>query len=365
MPKIGSILGRLYNASSFVPQIDGRSCQSDDNHRHFALQPILSADRRAVGAEVLFRSGWEDQFDGDPDSATRIMIDNWLLYGFEDLNGGFLTFLNCTREALVSGFLTLLPKWAVFEILETVEPDDEVVRAIRRLKKLGYMISLDDFESPERMSGFLDLADFIKIDFRITGPMERARLLRSLKDFRVIMIAEKVETEEEFKLAKWEGFQLFQGHHFRESATFSMPRDDRSGSNRRRILDVLSQTGFAIAKLTELIDEEPGIGYRVLRMANWSACEASPVNTVREALRLVGKSEFRKMVLLAMVADVKDLNDVDPELMRSLEFASLVGGGNSSSARNHNPRAAASRNSRGKILKMPVSRREGANILPD
>ena len=179
-----------------------RTGPSAGNHRHYALEPILNASRKVIGREALYRSGWEDRFDGDPDSATRIMIDNWLLYGFKDTSTRTLTFLNCTRDALLSGWLSLLPKWAVLEVLETVQPDREVVKACRRLKKLGYLISLDDFESTDKMEELVELADFIKIDFRNTTIDERSRLLRKLRGCKARLIAEKVETEAEFLMAK-------------------------------------------------------------------------------------------------------------------------------------------------------------------
>ena len=303
-----------------------RAGASAGNHRHYALEPILNASRKVVGREALYRSGWEDRFDGDPDSATRIMIDNWLLYGFKDASTRTLTFLNCTRDALLSGWLTLLPKWAVLEVLETVEPDREVVKACRQLKKLGYLISLDDFESTEKMEELVELADFIKIDFRNTTIDERSRLLRKLRESKAKLIAEKVETEAEFLMAKWEGFQLFQGYYFREKASFAMTRDAFHEENCLRLLETLGQPGFAIGKLADLVCLDPGIGCRLLRMANWTSEESKPVNSLRDALKLVGKSEFRKVVLLAMLADAGSWDGVGPEFLHYCRTARLMPG---------------------------------------
>lgn len=343
---------------------------SSDPQRYFALQPIFSHLKRKVGCEALFRKGWDHHFDGDSDSATRIMIDNWLLYGFEELSGANLTFLNCTREALLSGLLTLLPRWAVFEILETVEPDPEVIRACQALKKLGYLISLDDFESVDGMEDFVELADFIKIDFRLTGANERAPLLQKLKRTKAILIAEKIETEEEFQLAKWEGFHLFQGFYFRERASFGMTRDLLCAENCLGMLEILSETGFAIGALTELICREPGIGCRLLRRANWEAPEGAPVNTFRDALKLVGKNEFRKLVMLALVADLKSWEDLPPVLAQYGDFGNL--GMRSGfeptweeTARVLHPlRTEAKPPAAGKVLKMPSLKRRETGRRP-
>ena len=295
------------------PYINMEAPPAAESHRYFAFQPILTLRKRVIGYEALFRAGWEDVFSGHSNTATLIMIDNWLLYGFEDLTGNSPTFLNCTREALVSGLLTMLPRWAVFEILETVEPDEEVLKACRNLKALGYRISLDDFESPDKMDGFLELADFIKIDFRLSNFQERARLVKLLKGTGATLIAEKIETEDEFRMAAWEGFELFQGYYFRERASFAMSKDVLNAENCMRILETLKEPGFAIGKLAEYTDLEPGLSCRLLRRVNWITAPHSPVNSIRDALRLIGKAEFRQLVRLALLAGVQDWNNLPPE----------------------------------------------------
>jgi EAL and modified HD-GYP domain-containing signal transduction protein len=270
-------------------------------HRHFVLQPIYKFNREVFACEALFRNGWEDHFEGDGDLATRIMIDNWLLYGLEDLAEAPTVFINCTRDSLLSGLLPLLPSFAVLEILEDVEPDDEVVKACRCLKSLGYRICLDDFNGTNGTERLVDLADFIKIDFRISDAEERATLLRNLSGRDVQLIAEKIETEEEFCDAVREGFGLFQGFYFRQRTSFMKTGDPLDQRNCLQMLDLLQGTGFPIEALVDCIDREPGIECRLLRRANWIAEPDCPVNSVSEALHVIGKSEFECLVTLAMI----------------------------------------------------------------
>jgi len=102
-----------------------------------------------------------------------------------------------------------------------------------------------------------------------------------------------------------------------------MTRDLLSAENCLGILEILSETGFAIGDLTELICREPGIGCRLLRRANWEAPESAPVNTYRDALKLVGKNQFRKLVMLALLADLRSWNELPPVLAQYADLANL------------------------------------------
>jgi len=141
---------------------------SDQNipERFFARQPILDRQKQVFGYEFLFRSGSQNSScitsSAESDSATRLMVDNSLLYDFEALAGTGKTFLNCTREALTTGLVTLLPaRSTVLEILEDIEPDSEVVEACLRLRDLGYQLALDDFVLRPGLERLLPYADYI------------------------------------------------------------------------------------------------------------------------------------------------------------------------------------------------------------
>lgn len=189
--------------------------------RFLALQPIFDRGREIFGYEALARSGWDNQFTGDSDTATRLMIGDRILHRFEELTRGHRIFVNCTREALVRGLLTRLPPSTVLELLETVESDNEVLVACRRMKALGYQIALDDFQQSEKTNGLLALADYVKVDFRLSCKEERGEIIRCLERNTMTLVAEKIETSEELESAFEEGFQLFQGYYLGRPKIFS------------------------------------------------------------------------------------------------------------------------------------------------
>jgi c-di-GMP-related signal transduction protein len=194
------------------------------SHQFVALQPIFDRRRKVFGYEALSRSKWENRFTGDPDTATQTMINDWLLHGLGELTGGSRTFINCTIEALTGGSWTLLPTRTVLELLESVEPNPEVVSVCRKIKALGYQIALDDFQLSQKMDVFLALADYVKVDFRLTDSDHRRAIVRRLKGLATIPVAEKLETPEEFDTAVAEGFRLFQGYSLGAPVLFSRRR---------------------------------------------------------------------------------------------------------------------------------------------
>ena len=91
-------------------------------NRFLGRQPILDAERRLFGYELLYREGKTDHFSGDPEVATREVVDHWLMLIPDPHQGA--AFVNCTRTAIVDGLVTLLPpESTVVEILEDIDPD--------------------------------------------------------------------------------------------------------------------------------------------------------------------------------------------------------------------------------------------------
>ena len=169
--------------------------------------------QKVFGYELLFRDGLENCFRADPEVASRSTLDSTLLFGMNTLCDGHRAFVNCTRDVLFKDLVTLLPPdQTVAEILDTVEPGDRVIAVCKQLKDAGYLIALDDFAPNDPRMSLCDFADIIKIDFRATKVEERAGLMRRFGTGKRQMLAEKLETPQEFRQARDMGFTLFQGY---------------------------------------------------------------------------------------------------------------------------------------------------------
>ncbi|HTZ99016.1 MAG TPA: HDOD domain-containing protein [Candidatus Aquilonibacter sp.] len=268
--------------------------------RFVARQPILQSDEKVFGYELLFRDGVANSFSGiDPENASRSVLDDSMLMGFDLLCDGRRAFLNCTRDVLVHDYVTLLPaRQTVVEILETVKVDELLIGTCRRLKASGYLIALDDFVENDARAPLSGLADIIKVDFRLTAA-DRLATMVSRYGSHSRMLAEKVETQEEFRAAKRMGFTYFQGYFFCKPEMLPAKQLSPNRLNHLRMLQAASRPELDLREIETLVKGEPSLCYRLLRYLNSSLFGlANEIQSVRHALAMLGEQETRRWLHL-------------------------------------------------------------------
>ncbi|MGB8260104.1 MAG: HDOD domain-containing protein [Terracidiphilus sp.] len=276
--------------------------------RFVARQPILDARTAVHGYELLFRRGREQAFAGDGILATRIMIDNAVIYGLDRLTGYLPAFVNCTTESLTEELVHALPpSISVLELLEDIEPGPAVVDACRKLKAMGFRLALDDFSWRPGIEPLVELADYIKVDFKLLDADARGDLLRRLSGRAVplCLIAEKVETQEDFRRACDEGFRLFQGFFFCRPELMEKRKVPANRLSQFEILDCLQRDEHDLGRLGELVRRDTSLTFRLLRMVNSPVCAVrQEISSIEMALLVVGEEAFRRVVALAIATDL-------------------------------------------------------------
>jgi c-di-GMP-related signal transduction protein len=219
------------------------------------------------------------------------MLDRSLLVGLDVLCDGRRAFVDCTRDTLIKGLVTLLPpESTVVEVLEHVPADPDVVAACRNLKEAGYMIALDDCVANDSREALAEIADIIKVEMQLTTEEERMALMKQFGVGRCRMLAEKIETHAEFVRARDQGFAYFQGYFFRRPemmATHELPANQM---NYLRMLQEVSRPDLNLDGLENLIKGEASVCYRLLRYLNSAVFGfQSEIHSVRHALSMLGE----------------------------------------------------------------------------
>ncbi|HVN21675.1 MAG TPA: HDOD domain-containing protein [Dongiaceae bacterium] len=268
--------------------------------RYVARQPIFDREEKVFGYELLFRNGLENCFTGDADVASRATLDRSLVMGLDILCDGRRAFVNCTRDTLIKGLVTLLPSTStVVEILETVPADPDVIAACRSLKEQGYILALDDYVASDRRAPLAEMADIIKVEMQLTTEEQREELVKQFGPWRCRLLAEKVETHEQFVRARDQGFVYFQGYFFRRPEMMSTHDMPANRLNYLRMLQEVSRPELDVPALEKLIKAEASVCYRLLRYLNSAVFGfKKEIHSVRHALSLLGERDVRRWVRL-------------------------------------------------------------------
>ncbi|SMC35848.1 EAL and HDOD domain-containing protein [Papillibacter cinnamivorans] len=284
-----------------------------------ARQPIFDVKLNVIGYELLYRSSEKSAaYDGsDPDMASMETIMHGLDDGIKTLTDNRLAFINFTETLLLNEAAIILPRsHLVVEILEGILPVKDVVKACRKLKKQGYMLSLDDFVFSEEYRPFLELVDIVKIDFLNRKEEEIKKDVKLLSEYgNIRLLAEKVETQEIFSVSKEMGFTLFQGYFFSKPVIMERKSIQPVQINQLQMMRCAMDPLVDYKKLAAIIKNDTVLSYRILRLVN-SAYYGMKYNikSIHHALAILGLNSIKKYVTLFAVNTMKE--EKPEELMR-------------------------------------------------
>lgn len=288
-------------------------------------QPILNRKKELYGYELLFRAAGHHQsaqFESQAQASASVIATALSDFGFQEILGDKYGFLNITSNVLHSEMLELLPiEQSVLEILETIELDATVRERCSELKAQGFMIALDDHVYNPEHSPFYRMVDIIKVDIMATDPEELPRIAADLRKFPVQLLAERVETVEEFEKCVEYGFELFQGYFFERPVVLDQRRIDPSGIAMMKLLQQLNEN-WDINDIEETFRENPSLTFNLLKLVNSVMIGMrEKIKNLRHAIMILGINHLRRWVQLALYAG-KDDQGVNSPL---LEMAAVRG----------------------------------------
>jgi EAL and modified HD-GYP domain-containing signal transduction protein len=202
----------------------------------------------------------------------------------------------------MSDFIHFLPNdKVILEVLESVEATPDVVARVTELKRAGYRFALDDVVgASDSLSKLQPLMDVIKIDIKGMGRDSLAALTRSLKNPRQKLLAEKVETQEEFRHCMDLGFEYFQGYYFARPVILSGKKIAPSQMAVMHLLDLLASDADQ-RDIERSIKLDPLITLNLLRLVNTPAVGARfRINSVGHALIVLGRQQLQRWLQILL-----------------------------------------------------------------
>jgi EAL and modified HD-GYP domain-containing signal transduction protein len=298
---------------------------------YIARQAILDRDKVLYSYELLFRDGEKNCFpDISPDEATsKILTNSHLDLGLEDITAGKPAFINFHQDTLLNRFPTSLdPKKVVIEVVETVKPTEELVQACKNIKEMGYTIALDDHDFDPQWDVLLPYTDIIKVDIIECDEQTLIDNIGKYKDSKIKLVAEKIETIEDFEKYREMGFDYFQGYFFARPEVIKQKKLPTSKLSLIELISASAAVEFDLQKVSNIIERDVSLSYKLLRFINNPLVNKSnEISNLRHALNYMGQVEVKKFIALLALAnlgDDKPIELIHLSLVRA-KFCELVG----------------------------------------
>jgi EAL and modified HD-GYP domain-containing signal transduction protein len=274
-------------------------------------QPIYDRRLQVIGYELLFRPHAAAATAGElqPEQATaQILLNTFLEIGIEAVVGPCKAFVNFSRSLLLSDYPRVLPpRQVVLEVLESVTVDDDLRTAIQALRQAGYQIALDDFTDQLHLRPLVRLAHIIKVDLRGCSGTHLINRLAGLRKGNLKLLAEKVETQSEFRYCIELGFDYFQGYFLRRPEVVHGRRVPTLPASAVRLMQRLCDPDVELFELEDPIQNDVSLSYKLLRLANSALLPAqNTVASIRQALQLVGLKTITVWTGLLLLAGLSD-----------------------------------------------------------
>ncbi|MGH8260130.1 MAG: EAL and HDOD domain-containing protein, partial [Steroidobacteraceae bacterium] len=145
----------------------------------------------------------------------------------------------------------------------------------------------------------LDVVDYVKIDVSQQTPAALVPMAAEIARRGLTLIAEEVETVEQFEQCMQIGFAGFQGDFLHRPETFEAQRVPSSRLATLRLISALQNPDCSMQAIETLVSQDLPLSYRILRCINSSFYNLPrKVESIRQAIVMLGLDNLRQLATL-------------------------------------------------------------------
>ena len=276
--------------------------------REFYLgrQPILDRNQNLYGYELLFRNAPVGPAHITTElSATAAVIAHASQLGMEKTIGDALGFVNVDADVIMTDIFSFLPREKmVLELCSTVELTPALLARVEELVGQGFRFALVDVDGEsETAAALLPLVEYVKMDMRNTPLSTLMKLAPRFRQQKKKLVAEKVETREEFKNALDLEFDYFQGYYFSRPVIMSGKKLSPSQLAVMELMTLITSDADNI-EIERAIKRDVSLALNLLRLVNTPAVGARQrIDSLSQAVTMLGRRQLQRWLQIMLYAE--------------------------------------------------------------
>lgn len=279
---------------------------------YIARQEILDTTDKLVAYELLYRDHAHGikEFPSHLKATSQVLMNILTNINIADaIPKGMKAFINVDETVLLSGVIDILDKNVfVLEILETTDLSEKLIKKIAHYHKSGFKIVIDDFDcSAQMIKKFTPIFKYlylIKIDVLVSNKENLKNLIQRFKKMGKKVLAEKVETKEEYDLYKEMGFDLFQGYYLGKPEVIELNiHKEATHIIILQLIGLLKEDGET-SIVENFVRSRPDLSFKLIKYLNHQNNFESEIDSMTQVLTLLGREKLMRWLLLYLHSEV-------------------------------------------------------------
>ena len=312
--------------------IKSKETEAKKNTALVGRQTIYDRELGIFAYELLYRPAEgqnfaPSQFDGNK-ATSEVMLNTFLEIGLGNIVGKKRAFINMTEQFIDGRIEIPLPMDSiVVEVLENIKPTEAVKKGLTQLKENGFVIALDDFVFDEELMPLVPFADIIKVDLMELSQSDlKMHIMKIKSTSNIKLLAEKVETKEDFDFCKQLGFDYFQGYFLEKPVIIAGQKMPANKIAILQLINRLQDPNIEVDELQELIKTDVSLTYKILRYINSPGFSLdAEVTSIKQALMLLGLNALKHWMTLVVLSGLSDKSsDIIQKVLTRAKMCELM-----------------------------------------
>jgi len=294
-----------------------------------ARQPILDKSKNVFAYELLFRDGKSGAYPEHSDQKAKYISEHFHPLGLDDISGEKTSFITFSSDTIISRFPTSLnPESVVVELADPTDNANGLFEACQHIKQLGFKLAIDDPMMVGATHDIFPLIDIVKVDVTKTRFETIEKHIPRYHDANVKIVAEQVDTQDNFSTCVDLGFDFFQGYFFSQPEARILKQLPASKMNIVDLMGESSSTNFDIERISQIIERDATLSFLLLKFINNPTINKRyKITSLKHALNYMGEVEIKKFIALLSLTnlgDEKPLEIIHMSLVRAKFFDLLA-----------------------------------------
>ena len=281
------------------------------------LQLILDKRQQLVAYELLFRSGELNAARILDNTQATAQVINYVFSYLEigEALAGYECFINVGKTLVMSDAIEILAQQRVtLELLETVVVDLPLIERCRGLKNIGFNLALDDYTNGHDFDPLLEIVDIVKVDITLQDWPATLEIVSKLRNYPVKLLAEKVESHEQYLQCAEAGFDLFQGYYFARPHLVIGRRTPPYQAVMLKLLGLILADA-SDHEIERALKQDAGLSLKLLRLVNSvSMGLKTKISSFNQAIKIIGRRQMQRWLQLLLYTPQQEEGSYSPLL---------------------------------------------------